>query len=120
MQPTKDMTETEIHQSATQDWLRILARMWTAIGKTPDPAMLMIYQEELGDIPLGILEKAVSLVLRGHQYNNVPTIGDVWGAIKTELGIEFSAQLEGAIADWEQRRWFSITAQFKRLDEAAI
>lgn len=113
MQPAKDMSETEIYQAATQDWLRVLARLWTAVGKTPEPARLKVYQDELGDIPIGVLEKAVSRCMRQHQYSNVPTIGDLWAAINTELGAGPFAPVEDAVADWEQRRWHEIAVRLE-------
>ena len=51
-------TEEEIRQAAVEDWLGVLARLWTAIGKPIEAERLQLYRDALHGVPLGILEKA--------------------------------------------------------------
>lgn len=82
MQNVKTLNDTEIEAAITQEWLAVLTRLWDAIGKPVDMKRLMAYKQELGDIPLGLLEDAVSKVLRDNDWNTVPTIGAIWKAVE--------------------------------------
>ena len=70
-------TEEEIHQAAREEWLGILARVWTAIGKPRDADRLDLYGKALADVPLGLLEIAVARVIRENEYSVVPPPGVV-------------------------------------------
>ena len=60
------------------EWVRILTKLWDAIGKVADKKQLAVYIKELGCIPLGVLEQVVSRLLAKHTYHTVPTVGDIW------------------------------------------
>lgn len=100
-------TDTEIQQAALQDWIGVLCQLWTAYDKPIDYARLQVYQNVLGKVPLGLLEKAVERCVSEHVYNSVPTVGEVWAAVRKEL--HGPLDVDQAIAEWEQRRWVRIT-----------
>jgi hypothetical protein len=79
-------TDQEIYQAAMEEWLGVLTQLWTAYDKPLDSSRLELYQKMLGDVPLGLLDKAIKRVIREHKYNSVPAVGDVWSAIRKELG----------------------------------
>jgi len=98
-----DKTDEQIHQMAMEEWLSVLVRLWEAVGKTVDVDRLEIYRRELVDIPLGVLENAVSRVIREHTYANVPTVGEIWRSVRTELGNP--TDVLQAIENWSERSW---------------
>lgn len=91
-------TDQEIYQAAMEEWLSVLTQLWTAYDKPLDPERLTLYQKMLGEVPLGLLEKAVKRVIREHKYNSVPAVGDVWSAIRKELGNPYD--IDQAIQAW--------------------
>jgi len=96
-------TEEEIRQAAVEDWLGVLARLWTAIGKPIEAERLQLYREAFHGVPLGILEKAVERVIKGMVYQVVPLPGVVWEAIRTELGDP--VDIDKAMKEWLDVRW---------------
>jgi len=80
------MTDEQIYQAAKADWVGVLLQLWDAIGKTADKKQLAVYVKQLGDIPLGILERVVQSVLADHTYHTVPTIGEIWAIVRNEYG----------------------------------
>ncbi len=80
-------SDEEIDGKAYVDYLGVLADMWDAVGKPLDERRLNKYMAELRDIPLGLLQKAVSRALRNAgDYHVVPTIGAIYAAVRKELG----------------------------------
>jgi hypothetical protein len=79
-------TDEQIYQDARAEWIGVLLQLWDAIGKTADKKQLAVYVKQLGDIPLGILERVVQSVLTDHTYHTVPTIGEIWAIVKNEYG----------------------------------
>jgi len=98
-----DKTDAEIHDMAMDVWLDQLIRLWDAVGKPLESERLQIYQRELRAVPLGLLENAVSRVIRENVYNNVPTVGTIWKAVRMELGNPSDDMT--AIEDWCERSW---------------
>jgi hypothetical protein len=79
-------TDDQIYQEAYAEWVGVLSQLWAAIGKPVDPKQLAVYVKQLGDIPLGILERVVSSLLAKHIYHTVPTIGDIWWEMWLAMG----------------------------------
>lgn len=79
-------TDEQIYQAARAEWIGVLLQLWDAIGKTADKKQLAVYVTQLGDIPLGILERVVQSVLADHTYHTVPTIGEIWAIVRNEYG----------------------------------
>lgn len=79
-------SDKEIYAMALNDWVACLSQLWDAVGKTADKKQLAVYVKQLGDIPLGILERVVQSVLTDHTYHTVPTIGEIWAIVKNEYG----------------------------------
>jgi hypothetical protein len=52
-------------------------RLW----QTLDEAMFAIYGQELVEVPLGLLEPAMSGPIRKYKVSTVPTIAVVWAAV---------------------------------------
>jgi hypothetical protein len=99
----KQKTDEEIHDLAMDEWLGQLVRLWDAVGKPLEADRLAIYQRELADIPLGLLELAISRVIRENTYNNVPAVGIIWKAVRKELGDPHDVM--DAISEWCERLW---------------
>jgi hypothetical protein len=91
-------TDQEIYQMAYADWMAVLSRLWKAANRPVDAEQLQIYIQELGEVPLGLLQKAISRAMQENQYSNVPTIGKVWEAVRRELGNPYDVRL--AINEW--------------------
>ena len=106
----KYMTEQEIYEAQKAEWVDILKRMWTVLNKPPDLKQLEIYTDELGEIPLGLLEQAVGRCIRENQYNNVPSGGAVWQALRRELGNPYD--ICQAIGEWVQAKADKSTVKF--------
>ena len=96
-----DQKTKDIEEMAMMEWLGVLTRLWDAIGKPLDADRLEVYRRELGDVPFGLLEKAVSRVIRENTYSNVPPVGTIWAAVRKELGNP--SDLEDAIRRWDER-----------------
>lgn len=98
--PDKDgfLLDEEIYDLAKKEWMGILERLWRAINKPIDPIQLEVYADELGEIPLGLLERAVGRCIRENQYTNIPSIGTLWQAVRRELGNPYDIRL--AIGEW--------------------
>lgn len=107
-------TDGQIYDMAMDEWLDQLIRLWDAVGKPLDADRLQIYRRELSAIPLGLLEKAISRVLRGHIYASVPAIGEVWNAVRDELGCRKGQELE-AIEHWCDMSWDRCFIRFDRV-----
>ena len=110
LQTTVDLIEAmpgrsddDLYQDAFKEWLDILAQLWTAFGKTVDDGQMIIYQRSLSVLPLGLLDAAVQRVIREHDFNNVPTVAEVWKAVRKELGNP--VDLDRAIEIWCDQLW---------------
>lgn len=88
------MNDNEIYQAAMTEWLGVICRLWTAVDKEIEPARLDIYRRELAIVPLGLLEKAISRCIRENRYNNIPSVGTIWQAIRKELGDPYDVDAE--------------------------
>ena len=108
------LTDRQIDQMLLEEWLNDLVPLWTAFGKTPTSEQLDIYRQALSDIPLGLLEIAVQHTIRNHKFANVPTVGEVWEALVTELNpvSKRYENVQDAIDQWEETRWNSIVYRF--------
>ena len=99
-------SDEKIHQAAMEEWLGVLAQLWTAIGKPIDAERLELYGRHLKGVPLGLLERAVKRVLRENVYLVVPPPGVVWAALREELGNP--RDLNAAIEAWLEALWRKI------------
>ncbi len=97
-------------QTPMEDWLVVLSGLWLAAGKDLEQDRLQVYARELGDIPLGLLEKAVSRCLQGRVYSNVPTVGEIRQALRRELGNPYD--LDQAMAEWCDREFAQVIICF--------
>ena len=61
-----------------------------------------MYRKSLGEVPLGLLERAMRRVIRENVYHVVPLPGVVWEAVRRELGDPWDIRL--AIEDWVESR----------------
>jgi hypothetical protein len=86
MTDLEPMTDEQINQMTIQEWLEMLAQLWTAVGKPIDPERLNVYRQALETIPLRLLELAVRRVIRENQYQVVLLPGAVEEALRKELG----------------------------------
>ncbi len=64
----------------------MLAELWTAAGKPLEADRLKVYRQSLGEVPLGLLERAVRRVIRENVYPVGPLPGMVWAAVRRTLG----------------------------------
>ena len=97
------MNEHEMNQAALKEWMDVLVRLWDATDKPLDAKRLQNYRRELENVPMGLLEKAVSRCIRENTYNNIPSVGKVWEAVRKELGNPFD--IDAAIERWIESRW---------------
>ena len=88
---------------AVEEWLGVLAELWTAVGKLLEMDRLEIYRKSLGEVPLGLLELAVGRVIRENIYHVVPLPGVVWDAVRRELGEPWDIKI--AMEEWVERLW---------------
>lgn len=98
-----EKTDEEIFDTAMAEWLGQLIRLWDAVGKPLEADRLEVYRRELSDIPLGLLERAISRVIRENTYSNVPPPGTIWKAVRKELGNPHDVMDE--IHAWTERSW---------------
>ena len=54
-----------------------LTQLWDAFGKPVNVKQLQAYAKILGDVPMGVLEHTISEVIKHHEYNSVPTVGEI-------------------------------------------
>ena len=81
-----------------KEWLSALKVLWQVYGKQPDTVQLLAYAKVLGDLPLGILERAIQRTIKAHKYANVPTAAEVWASAMQELGTK--GDPAAAIEQW--------------------
>lgn len=106
-------TDEDIYQAALEEWLGILGQLWTAYDKEIEPDRLEIYRKQFSILPMGLLDVAVTRAIREHTFNSVPTVGEVWQAVRKILGNP--SDLDGAIEHWHE----SIPDGIYRLHEMA-
>lgn len=94
-------SDKEIYQIALKDWYGILASMWTAIGKPVDKKRLQIYGKDLSSVPCELLERAIKRIRLNTTFNAIPTIGEIWQAVKIELAQDNCTTPE----EWIERKW---------------
>ncbi len=94
-------TDQEIFQLAVADWYSILASLWIAVGKPVEEKRLEIYGKELGNVPCELLERAIRRIRLTYTYNAVPSIGEIWQAVKVELQNDNCSTPE----EWIERKW---------------
>lgn len=99
-------------------WVGELARLWDAIGKPLDADRLAIYQRELADIPLGLLERTMSRVIRENTYSNVPPVGVIWKALRAELGDP--RDVMDAMEQWCEHEFSKCVMRFGVLDNMLV
>ena len=102
---TETKTDAEIYQMALEEWLGVLVRLWTAFQKQPTPDQLDLYRNQLDEIPLELLEQAVKRAIRDYKYGNVPSVHDVWEALRKVLDLSTHDDVGEAIAHWTELRW---------------
>jgi hypothetical protein len=99
-------SDEKIYQAAMEEWLGVLAQLWTAIGKPIDAERLELYGRLMDGVPLGLLERAVRRVLRENALPVVPPPGAVWRALHAELGNP--RDIHAAIQAWIDGLWAKI------------
>jgi len=82
----KPLSDAEIRKMAYRDWIDVLSQLWEATGKPVNDKQLAVYAKQLRNVPMSILEDVVSVLLREHTWNNVPTIGEIWKCIQDRHG----------------------------------
>jgi hypothetical protein len=108
------ISEEDCQQAALEDWLEVLSRLWVAYDKPLDPIRLVLYQNMLGKLPTGLLELAIEQTVKVHgKYNNVPTVGEVWDAVRVVLHNPHN--LDQAIEDWSARKFEVCMYRFDRV-----
>ncbi len=86
-------------ESMRKEWYLVLSDLWTAFGKPVDQKRMQVYARQMNFIPLGLLEKSISIAIQKQsKYNIVPTVGSVIEALKQILGDPFD--LTQAIEEW--------------------
>jgi hypothetical protein len=105
------LSEEEFEQMMRAEWVAILSSMWLAIGKPVEDRRLNIYVQSFLGVPLGLLQAAISRTLReAGDYNLVPTIGAVWGALRKEL--HNPLDLEDEIKRWCEAKYQNMLHRF--------
>ena len=104
-------SDEQIYQAALEEWLGVLAQLWTAIGKSIDADRLDVYGKSLSGVPLGLLELAVARVIRENVYSVVPLPGVVWKAVEKELGDPWDVR--AAIENWKEEKWARVVYRFE-------
>ena len=102
-------TEAEIHKMAIADWYGILENLWLAIGKPVEKQRLLIYGQDLGNVPCELLERAIRRIRLNSIYSQVPTIGEIWQAVRIELAADNCSTPE----DWIERKWIYFMGKIK-------
>jgi hypothetical protein len=51
---------SEGYELVLEEWLWVIAELWTAAGKPLEANRLKVYRQSLGEVPLGLLELASS------------------------------------------------------------
>ena len=108
----KVMNDEEIYEAAMSEWLGVLAKLWTAFGKTPVHEQMVVYQEMLADVPLGLLEKSVNRAIREHKFSNIPTSGEVWDAFMKELKPAHGMSVRDAVELWKDKECDCVLYRF--------
>ncbi len=104
MEPKEIETDGQMLQWMNEEWLRVLVRMWDAVGRPVEAQRLDAYKRALGMVPIGLLELAVAQALRENgSYQTIPTPGAVWSAVLDDLGHPHDIQL--AIERWQEECW---------------
>ncbi len=119
MEPDEIETDGQMLQWMNEEWLRVLVRMWDAVGRPVEAQRLDAYKRALGMVPIGLLELAVARALRENgSYQTIPTPGAVWSAVLDELGRPHD--VKGAIECWKEESWsrfcrpFALAAETKQ------
>src|SRR5690242_3931411 len=101
------MTDKEIYQLAMDEWVGVIAHLWEVIGKPVDEKRLELYAKDLDIVPLGLLEASIKRAIRANTYNNIPTIGAIWDAVRKEVRLSDypSMSLEEAIERWKDMQY---------------
>ena len=100
------------YESPMEEWLGVLAELWTAVGKPIEEDRLKVYQKVLEDVPLGLLELAIKRVIQENDYQVVPVPGVVWAAVKKELGNPYDIKM--AIESWLDQKWYMLMNKYIR------
>jgi hypothetical protein len=98
------------YESPMEEWLAVLAELWTAVGKPIEEDRLKVYQKALEDVPLGLLELAIKRVIQENDYQVVPVPGVIWAAVKKELGNPYD--VKKAIEDWLDDKWYMLINKY--------
>jgi hypothetical protein len=97
-----DLKDSDAYKKEVEEWTSVLARLWAAVDKPIDKSRIKEYKRELSSVPFGLLEIAVGRCIRENEYNNVPTIGKIWSAVRRELGNPHDIDL--ALEQWVYSR----------------
>ncbi len=108
----RSISDEEINNLMLDEWVKVLAHMWEAIGKPVDEKRLILYCDDFTDVPFSLLDKAVKRAIRNNTYNNVPTIGALWEAVRKEIDLP-TVSVEEGIEQWKEKRFESCIYRFK-------
>jgi hypothetical protein len=95
------LSDAQIQEMAIADWYSILESLWTAIGKPVDKKRMQIYGKDLAIVPCELLERAIKRIRLTSIYSQVPTIGEIWQAVKIELAEDNCTTPD----EWIERKW---------------
>lgn len=84
--PEIDMTERDEKPLLHEEWIGVITQLWTSIGKPLDPERLRIYCSQLQQVPIGLLERSITRLMKENTWLSVPPIGAIWQAVRHELG----------------------------------
>lgn len=103
------LTDAQIYDLAVADWYSILESLWTAIGKPVDKKRMLIYGKDLGNVPCELLERAIKRLRLNCIYTQVPTIGEIWQAVKMEMAEDRCTTPE----EWIERKWIRFMSKLR-------
>jgi len=92
-------SDSQIFQMAYEEWVGVLAQLWTCIGKPVEADRLRIYCDQLKKLPLGLLEASIAKLMMENTWLTVPPVGAIWQAVRHELRDPYD--LEIALEAWQ-------------------
>lgn len=115
------LLDEKIQKAAYEEWLGVLVSMWDAVDKDVEEKRLMYYAKEFADIPLGLLEKAVSRAIRNNgKYLSVPSVGAIWDAIRKETGEHPNMDVLEVVKLWNDQAEERFERQIYRFAGVAV
>ena len=95
--------QNECEQTLDNEWLKVLRRLWAAYDKPIQAEQFELYVEELGNVPIGLLDPAIKAIINdGNRAPFFPRLSELKAAISHTMQLDMT---DGTVTQDNNDEW---------------